>query len=331
MYNKNLICTSLDDNYLWPWMIMVYSAAKSSQTKDFEFIVANINETLSKKHLDIAYKFVQSLGLKLNFIDITTLMNPAFNHQFNITVYSRLFLMDMLDQDFVWFDADLILLPGWDQIFATHVGDVLKDAVVSGVLDSKISRRNFAEDNNEAYLRTGGAYVNAGVLKVSVKNWQRLEKSTDWKEMALNLEKYGISHNDQDIINYLCADEILLLSQGFNYIVGDEISLKEKIYIKHYAGYPKPWKLDAKAKEFLLIVQGANYFRPKSGLTQSSDAFLHYPMYWEFENELSVYRKGLDPALHFVVEQSRNATITHLDRISRIKHFLLLFISRRFF
>ena len=310
---------------------MVYSAIQSSESKDFEFVLANVNGTLSKRNKDVADKFLKSLGVKLRFIDIKTSMNPAFNFQFNITVYSRLFLMDMLDEDFLWFDADLILLPGWDQIFSCHVGEVTKDAVVSGVLDSKISRQRFAENGNQAYLRNSGAYVNAGLLKVSVANWKRLDKPADWKEMALNLESYGISHNDQDVINYLCAGKISLLPQGFNYIVGDEISLKESIYVKHYAGYPKPWKLDVNSKEFLLAVQGANYFRPKNWITQSSDSFLHYPMYWEFERELVKYLQDFDRNLYLEVEESRLRTITRLSNISRLKHCLLQIISRRLF
>ena len=331
MNSDKLICTSIDDNYLWPWMVMVHSAVQNSESEDFEFIVANVNKSLSQKYLDIVDQFVKSLGFKVSFVDITTSLNPSFNHQFNITVYARLFLMDILEQDFVWFDADLILLPGWDQIFSIDIGDASNNTVLTGVLDSKISRQNFAENNNGAYVKTGGAYVNAGVLKVSVKNWQLLDKSANWKDLALNLHEYGLSHNDQDVINYLCADKISLLPQGFNYIVGDQISIKERIYVKHYAGYPKPWKLDIASKEFLLAVQGVNYFKPKYGLTQSSDAFLHYPMYWQFEEELTRYLQGLDWDLHLEVEQSRQATIKRLDWISRVKHFLLQFISRRFF
>jgi len=49
MKSKNLICTSIDDNYLWPWMVMVYSAALNSKRKDFRIILANVNGMLSKK------------------------------------------------------------------------------------------------------------------------------------------------------------------------------------------------------------------------------------------------------------------------------------------
>jgi lipopolysaccharide biosynthesis glycosyltransferase len=45
-----------------------------------------------------------------------------------------------------------------------------------------------------------------------------MRKEADWKEMALNLTKYGLSFPDQDILNYLCAEHIYLMPSGFNYI-----------------------------------------------------------------------------------------------------------------
>jgi hypothetical protein len=54
---KNLVCTSIDDNYLWPWMVMVYSAAINSQDKDFRIIIANINGMLSNELITISKKF----------------------------------------------------------------------------------------------------------------------------------------------------------------------------------------------------------------------------------------------------------------------------------
>jgi lipopolysaccharide biosynthesis glycosyltransferase len=98
-------------------MVMAYSAAINSNDKNFRIILANMNEMLSEESITIARKFMDSLELSLEIVNIDTSLNPTFEHQFNLTVYSRLFLMDKLDEDFIWFDADLLLMPGWDQIF----------------------------------------------------------------------------------------------------------------------------------------------------------------------------------------------------------------------
>ena len=330
MKNKNLICTSIDDNYLWPWMVMVYSAALTSDVQNFRIIVGNINGMLSHESIDISERFTKSLGLDLEIVNITTSLKPSFDHQFNLTVYARLFLMDMLDENFVWFDADLLLMPGWDEIFIESVDHFKENIVIYGVLDSELTREKLKKDLNQAYLRTEGNYINAGMMKIFTKNWKKLHKDADWKGVAINLENYGLSLNDQDIINYMCAGHIKMMPQGFNYIVGDQISFQEKILIKHFAGSPKPWQLDKAGKEFLLAVQGAKYFSPQDWITQSSDAFLDFPKYWQIEAELLNYVQNFDDGLGLIVAGLRNRNVKKIDFVSRVKHYLIQLISRRF-
>jgi lipopolysaccharide biosynthesis glycosyltransferase len=330
MKNKNLICTSIDDNYLWPWMVMVYSAALTSDAKNFRIIVGNMNCMLSQESIDVIERFTKSLGLDLEIINITTSLNPTFEHQFNLTVYSRLFLMDKLDEDFIWFDADLLLMPGWDEIFVESIEENYDSAVICGVADSALTLQALAKDQNQAYVNAAGKYINSGVLKIRTKKWKKLPKEVDWQDMAQNLKKYGLSLPDQDVLNYLCADHIALISPGFNYIVGDQISFQEKILIKHFAGSPKPWQLDKAGKEFLLAVQGAKYFSPQDWITQSSDAFLDFPKYWQIEAELLSYVQNFDDELGQIVAVLRSRNLKKLDFFSRIKHYLIQVISRRF-
>jgi lipopolysaccharide biosynthesis glycosyltransferase len=312
-------------------MVMVYSAALNSEDKNFRIMIANINGMLSNSLITIAKNFTESLGLSLEITNVNTSLNPKFDHHFNLTVYSRLFLMDKLDEDFVWFDADLLLMPGWDEIFVASAEQVKRSCIISGVLDSKLTRTRLSIDKNQAYLRTRGSYINAGVMKIWIREWKNLAKGDHWQEMAVNLKGYGLSLNDQDIINYLCADRISLMPAGFNYIIGDEISIQENIFIKHYAGFPKPWLLDKRGKEFLLAVQGAKYFTQKDWITQSADAFLHYPMYWQTEDRLLDYLKDLDSDIYLTVVDIRNRNLNKLEGISLLKCYLISLISRRFF
>jgi lipopolysaccharide biosynthesis glycosyltransferase len=320
----------MDDNYLWPWMVMVYSAAINSFAKDFRIIVGNMNGMLSQNSIYIAERFTKSLGLDLEIVNITTSLNPSFDHQFNLTIYARLFLMDMLEEDFIWFDDDLLLMPGWDEIFTVAHDHVKENIVIYGVLDSKITREKLEKDLNKAYLKTEGIYVNAGILKIFIQDWKKLHKEVDWQAMAINIENYGLSLYDQDIINYICAGHIKLMAPGFNYIVGDKISTQEKILIKHFAGSPKPWQLDKAGKEFLLAVQGAKYFSPRDWITQSSDAFLDFPKYWQIEAELLSYVQNFDDGLGQKVAGLRNRNLKKLDFVSRVKHYLIQLISGRF-
>ena len=331
MKSENLICTSIDDNYLWPWMVMVYSAALNSKRKDFRIILANVNGMLSQKNVTIAEKFMESVGISIEIVEINTSLNPTFENQFNLTVYSRLFLIDKLNEDFIWFDADLLLMPGWDKIFTEFGCKSKNNEIIYGVLDSKLTLDLLSKSKNQAYVRRAGQYVNTGVIKVRTKEWKKLFTESDWVHLALNREKYGFTYYDQDIINYLCAEHINLLPAGFNYIVGDQISFEERIFIMHYAGAPKPWKLDKAGKEFLLAAQGAKYFSPKNWITQSSDTVVHYPLYWQVENELLSYLQEVGFGLYQSVVESRNSVIKKLDKFSFLKNFLIQLITRKYF
>jgi lipopolysaccharide biosynthesis glycosyltransferase len=331
MDTRNLICTSIDDKFLWPWMVMVYSAAINSKKQNFRIILANINGMLSEGSISIAERFMKSLKLDLEVLDIKSSLNLTFAHQKNLTAYSRLFLMDMLEEDFFWLDADLILMPEWDQIFIESCEQSTGDEVIFGVLDAQITRQKKAKELNQAYIRIEGVYINSGVMKICVKNWKKLHKKIDWKEMARTRKDYGFTSNDQDVINFLCAGQIGYLPPGFNYIVGDEISVNEKIFIKHYAGAPKPWKLDKKGREFIMAVQGTQYFTPRNWITQSSDAFLHYPTYWQVEEELLTNLHSFGEDFRQKVLESRAGNLTKLNASSLVKNYFMQFFGQRFF
>ena len=327
---KNLVCTSVDDNYFWPWLVMVYSASVNIDKSPVKFILANINGMLSQWNIDIAKKFMQELELEFEVMELATTLNPKFTHQFNITVYSRLLLMDLLLENFLWLDADLLLLPGWTNIF-DDVGDNRgEDVVITGVTDTKLTTARLASDGNAAFLRSEGRYVNCGVIKVSVDSWRNLSPAVSWQEIAENLEFHRLSLNDQDILNLLCAGKISLMKNSFNYIVGDELSFESKILIQHYAGDPKPWQLDHRGKEFLLGIQGANFFSPANWLTQSRNAFTYYPRYWEVENEMAAFLEKCNASLALSISEVRLLTEKRLDKITLLKFFLMKVVTRKF-
>ena len=328
--NKYLVCTSIDDNYFWPWLVMVYSAVTNSKKRNFRFILANINGLLSQSHVEIAKQFVKVFQIELEVINLESSMNPVFEHQFNMTVYSRLFLMDLLDEDFLWLDADLLLLPDWDQIFEESGDKESNGVVLYGVLDSEITRSKLSDNKNRAFIRSQGRYVNCGVIKISIKPWKNISSKNSWQEIAENLEIHGLTLNDQDVLNLLCAGKISLLPEGFNHIVGDERSLGSRIYVWHYAGSPKPWQLDESGKEFLMGIQGTNYLSPKDWLTQSRDAFTYYPMYWKAESELLAFLKDADAKLMLEILRFRKNATKSLDKRSRMKLLLMRVVTKNF-
>jgi lipopolysaccharide biosynthesis glycosyltransferase len=330
MQNRFLVCTCVDDNYFWPWLVMVYSASINVKHTGHRFILANINGMLSEANVERAEKFMDSIALDFEVVNIETPLEFEYSHQFNLTGYARLFLMDLLDEDFLWLDADLLLLPGWDEIF-DELGDKKRaDIVIYGVKDSVSTQRRLASECNQAFERSQGRYINSGVIKISIDAWKKLPQPISWQQLAQNLSSYRLSLVDQDVLNYLCAEKISVLPEGFNYIVGDEISPDSRIFIQHYAGSPKPWQLDRNGKEFLLGIQGTKYFSPKDWITQSRDAFAYFPMYWKVEGRLMTLLESQNEIFASEVLELRERLIKPLNKASLAKLWVMRFVSKKF-
>ena len=284
---------------------------------------------LSENSIRIIGNICRALEIEVEIVPIKTTLQLGFKHQFNITVYSRIFLMDLLDDDFLWLDADLVLMPGWESIFEVMGDRDADDTIIYGVLDAKSSRGKLRVEKNRAFLASEGRYVNSGVIKVRVAEWKKLDPEIPWMEIATNISKHGLRLPDQDIINYLCAGKISLLSGAYNYIIGDFKESHRNVFIKHFAGYPKPWILDKLGKEFLMAVQGLNYFNSKHSITESRDAFIDYPAYWNLEIEILNFIREIDPILFDEIESIRASRLRSLDLPSQIKLVFLKFFAKK--
>ena len=329
--NRNLICTSIDDEYLWPWIVMVYTAWINSEGTPFEVLLANMNSRLSLENEKIIQNYCQILGIPLEVRQIQSDLKLEFSFEKSLVGYSRMYLMDTLNQDFVWLDTDLLLLPGWTQIFY-ELGDYDDPKVCLRVArDSSTTIESLkAANNNHAYLRAKDRYFNSGVMNIRPTVWQRETNESHWQEVALRRKSLGFNFNDQDVLNFLAIGKTSILDSRFNHIPGSDAGMYSQPVIMHFAGYPKPWKLSKKGKEFLMATQGANYFRSKYSITQYKNSFLEYPKYWMAESKLESFLSATDPALF---QKILSVKINHLDHMylaSRVKLALIKFFSRKF-
>jgi lipopolysaccharide biosynthesis glycosyltransferase len=330
MKAPRLACSAIDDAYLWPWMIMIHSAHKNSGNVKVKYLLANVNELLSPQAEILACDFGREIGIDLEVRKFTSDLKSQYEFQFNITVYARIILMDELAEDFLWLDSDLLLLPGWSNIFDERGDYQGKDCVFHAVKDIKQTRNYLEREDNAAYRAAGERYFNTGVLRASPKNWRKLPESKRWIALASDLKGHSLKYPDQDVLNLLGAKHTSLLPSGYNSIVGSSTGLTDPLYIKHYAGSPKPWTMSRPSKEFLLTIQGANYFREEHSIMTLRDAFTEYPAYWETEKELLELLKRKNPALYRSVEENRSKNIKSVDLASRVKNNALKFLTRKF-
>jgi len=321
MKSDPMICTSVDNRYMWPWMVTIFSAANTCGEKFPKLILANINKMLSSENEKLAQEFAGVLNIDLSIIQLKIEEDFEFEHHFNVTIFSRILLLDLLTEDFLWLDSDLILMPGWMTIFEVSGERIDRDVVICGVLDSEFTRNKLANGGNTAMPKSQGQYLNSGVLLMSPINWKKIPERVDWISMAKNPKVYGINPNDQDILNYLCAGKSSVLPHRFNFIVGDRIHKNESILVQHFAGPPKPWKLDKRGKEFFMGSQGFNYFNKKEWITFYDDTFLYYPNYWQIESELFDLLQTKDKTIYNSAVDLRNKSLEKISTALKIKHF----------
>ena len=324
------VCMSVDDRYFWPWIVTVNSAILNCVESYPKFILANINGMLSIENQRIAKEFAVVYGFKLEIMELKLDRNLVFQHHFNVTIYSRIILMDILDEDFLWLDSDLLMLPGWDSIF-DEPGDLNVEGIVLwGVLDSEYHRTKLSNENNQALVISGGRYLNTGVLLMSPSNWRKIPNRDDWLSLSQNSSNYGINSNDQDILNLLCANRIAVIPKKYNYIVGDETTIRDKILVYHFAGPPKPWRLNKIEKEFFLGSHGYNYFKKENWISYFSDTFLFYPQYWKVEDEIISNLTSKNVLLAQSVGKIKDSQVNQrTDFFLQFKHFCSSLLNRK--
>jgi lipopolysaccharide biosynthesis glycosyltransferase len=308
----------------------MYSALINSEELFPKLILANVNEMLSPANQGLAKRYSKILGFELEILELKFDIELKFQFHFNMTIYSRIMLMEILDEEFLWLDSDLLLLPGWTKIFEEKVDSDSEDVVLRGALDSEFHRAKLIEEKNRSILDNETHYVNSGVLFMNPQNWRKISHRQEWKLMAQRPQEYGINPNDQDILNLLCRGKVALISKNFNYIVGENPSCRDVNVIHHYAGPPKPWCMSQMEKEFFLSTQGINYFKNDSWISFYADTFLFYPQYWRLEDELIKELQLRDIAFKKLVANVRETHVhSSMDFFMKLKYYGACLVLRK--
>lgn len=310
---------------------MVYTAWIGSQGTSFEILLANMNNCLSMENEKLTRSYCEVLGIPLEVRQIKSDLKFEFSFEKSLVTYSRMYLMDSLNQDFVWLDADLLLLPGWTQIFYELGDNDDPNVCIRAAKDTNTTIEYLkAANSNQAYLRAKDRYFNSGVMKIHPTVWQRATNESHWQKVALRRKFLGFDFNDQDVLNFLATGKTSILDSRFNHIPGSDAGMLNQPVIRHFAGYPKPWRLSEKGKELLMATQGANYFRTKHSVTKHRDTFLEYPNYWMAESKLECFLSATDPELFQKLSSVKRNNLDYIDLPSRIKLTFLKFFSRKF-
>jgi len=242
---QNTVAVAFDDNYVLPFLVMIYSASKS-QSCDFHLKIAADSGLLSDTNRATVSKVLEKLRISFEFIDIK--LHPKIKAEGHIKKisFARLYLADTLPEKFLWLDCDMICLHGWDKIFAIKELDARSSAVCAAV-DTAPIFQNLNPDSkirkNAAVKRMGKNYFNSGVLLVYPRLWETLNKEESWIDVYALYDELDFQFADQCVLNYLCFQSFSHLDPSYNLQTlfrqkGHGIAIPKII---HFVGTQKPW------------------------------------------------------------------------------------------
>jgi lipopolysaccharide biosynthesis glycosyltransferase len=150
--------------------------------------------------------------------------------------------MDNLVGIVLWLDADLICLPGWDNLFDFSIINS-KKSLAAGVVDPLVTHSRFQRDSkNMAVTEMGSEYINSGVLQINCDLWKELEVPRNWRIAASSYHKFGFQFLDQCILNFVFKNSYVLLPSRFNFLAAVPQKIPfEDVSVLHFAGGSKPW------------------------------------------------------------------------------------------
>jgi lipopolysaccharide biosynthesis glycosyltransferase len=274
----NLVCAGIDDGYLWPFLVSIF-AAKIHASSDFRVAVGSINGGLSVNSKKIIENFSDLLEVPIEIRDFTLNEELQTTH-LNIQIYTRLLWLDNLHENFLWLDADTLPLENWDEVFDLPEQTKFEKTIYA-VKDFSIINRMHEISGNAAYATAGDLYFNDGVFLGNPRRWKTLGYIDTWRDLGQKYEKHGFLHHEQDILNFLLAQDKELISSSFNAMVMPGPNLGAKIL--HFTGNPKPWHFTQDAKRYFIAIESLKH--PKKGLGAFGGAnwVFEYSNYWQHE------------------------------------------------
>lgn len=229
-----------DHNFVMPTCVALSSLLKNSEGETYDLYILSDTDVTSADRDILSGHVTRLSGLSsLHFIEISKDFDGGYEiRNISKAAYFRLLIPWLLPQydKVIYADGDIVFTKGLKALYDIDLGDYY----VGGC-----NTPGFHDGKPKKYVIGLGldykSYINSGVLLINAK--AQLDNNLKDTYMHHSHNKY--LYQDQDIINLVCKDRILLLSEDFNMspksvfmrtMHGESMSPT----IIHYAG-DKPW------------------------------------------------------------------------------------------
>ncbi len=235
------ICFSIDDNYVKPMLVTIYSLLKNNKSNSvFHFYI--FTEGLKEENSELIKKFLEyNLCYLYDFIKIDTSVvskgrnlyeNEYHSGYIKDITLAKVLIPSSLPQNIhkcLYLDSDLIILGDIKDIYNITLD---KDYIVGMVLD--YWKGSFNSD-----------YYCAGVILFDLDKWRGYDIDSSIRNFIQSKFFYRVRFGEQDILNWVLNEKIKRLDDNYSLVNDAKSERKYRYkhpYIIHYTGRYKPWR-----------------------------------------------------------------------------------------
>ena len=257
------VAFAMDIHYVKLTAVSILSLLKNSNVGSYNFYILHDGGIESKKLKNLEMILRNYKNTKnVSFINMGDSFNKAFETRgITKTTYYRLALPEVIEKSvdsIIYCDSDILFKNGLHELADYRLGSYS----LAGCLDIGLNSKVLFGKKLKSIDYWGSwfgdyrkKYINAGFAIFNLRKLREKNIAETWRKMSSG----KFVHQDQDIINYTCKGDVLILPPKFNilpkYIVsgGYETGLKEGYILQseyeqifnnpvafHYAG-KKPW------------------------------------------------------------------------------------------
>lgn len=279
------IITAINEKYVPFFSVLLKSIIENTEnTEKYEIVV--FYSQLSEESQTILNGMICKENIWIRFFDVsrwirgwTFFVNGENQRQYlSQEAYFRLLAHELLPeyQRALYLDSDMVVQPGWTDIFQIELESYLL-AAVPDIWDNwkcNLPGSHLAEyRRKELGINNFAEYFNSGMMLLNLEKMRAIFKCRELLEVAAS--KSWKKH-DQDVLNYMCKGKVLLLDYRWNLIecpnkaAADAISQEERRQMQnsekekkiiHFASR-KPWKVRGVQNEdaFWKYAVGSSFF-----------------------------------------------------------------------
>ena len=311
------VAYSVDSNYIWPFLVSIYSANLSAHNH-INFFLASTPNSLSKLEIQIIQGFTDLFNIDLKFLQLPAEENIITVNHVSASAYNKFRIPELIKHKYLWLDSDTLCCEGWDQVFALKISKV---SVAAARIVPNAGIKPLT--SNMAKIRAKENYFNSGVMLVDGGHFVDQQLGSKWMSIASQRDQLGFDFNDQDVWNYLISDEITRLPVSFNFYADGRDGLGFG-HIIHFLGPKKPWQFRLDQKQFLQIT-GLFVRSDKTKGSLLFDMNLNcFTKYWDLERQLLANVREINIDLHNdLIEIQELSKRNHFSTLLNFKIFVL--------